>query len=431
MNKDNSNIISGKIEFIQNHKFNYIFFLSISILLFLQGAVSTYLTFTEGLGLWGINDLVCWAFDITNFVYWIGLAHSGALISAILLLLRQSWRSTFNRQAETMTLISIVIALTYPIIHTGRPWFAWYWLAPYPNDMALMPNFKSPLVWDYFAIPIYFFVSFVFWYIGMIPDFAMKSRQTQNHILFRSYSKLSLGWNGSNYQWNYYRQFYLLLAGIITPLVIAVHTIVSYDFSVTLVTGWHLTIFPPYFVAGAIFSGCAFVQVITLLKEYFGGKKLLVKRENIEKMNKIILTFSLIIAYVYLIEIFFAFYSGSEKEIQLINRRITGDLSLLYLLVLFTNFLIPQFLWIKKIRSNKLTTLVISTMILLGMWLERYMIVVGSLKESPISEVLGFYFPSLIEISLLLGSFGMFFMFYLIIIKILPINSNFDIDFKL
>ncbi len=434
MNKSNTNIIfkfTGKNEFTKNHRLNYIIFLSISIILFLQGAISTWLTFSIGLGIWGINDLVCWAFDITNFVFWIGLAHSGTLISAILLLLRQNWRSTYNKPAETMTLISIVIALTYPIIHTGRPWLAWYWLFPYPNEMALMPNFKSALIWDYFAIPIYFIVSLVFWYLGMIPDFARKSKELTVSKLSSVYSKLSLGWNGNSMQWNIFRQTYLLLAGIATPLVIAVHSIVSYDFSVTLVSGWHLTIFPPYFIAGAIFSGCAFVQVITLLKEYFGAKKYRISNENLEKMNKIILTFSLLMAYVYITEIFFAFYSGNKYELNLINRKFYGDLSLLFFLVVLSNFIIPQLLWFFKFRNSKLISLLISLIILFGMWLERYMIVVGSLKYDNLVGMIGFYFPTVYELSLLFGSIGLFFMVYLILIKVLPMYSDLEIEFSL
>lgn len=399
----------------------YYIALFISIFLSIIGIYSIINTLTDGLSIWNINNKVSWGISIATFVFWIGIGHAGTLISAILYLLNMSWRTSINRAAEAMTIFGLVVSALFPLIHTGRPWFALYWLFPYPNQMGIWPNFKSPLVWDLFAIGIYFLISILFSYIGMIPDFGILRTRLKSKSLSKIYTFFSLGWTGSSYQWFHYKKFYILLAGLATPLVIAVHSIVSFDFSVTLVPGWHSTIFPPYFVAGAIFSGCAIVVILSVLARNLLKLEDLITRMHINNLGKIMLATSLIIFLSYLLEFFYAFLNDNEIEKSLLIYRLTGDYSIFFWLMIFINVLLTQLLWFRKVRNNIKAMLLISIFIVIGMWLERFVIVVTSLSNDYFASSPTSYFPSTTEIGILLGGFGFFSLLYLIFIKIFPI----------
>jgi len=378
-----------------------------------------------GIGLWGVNVPVAWGMDILNFVWWIGIGHAGTLISAILLLLRQKWRTSINRFAEAMTLFAVAQAGMYPIMHLGRPWLA-YWLFPYPNTMGIWPQFRSPLMWDVFAVSTYATVSAMFWFVGLIPDFATL-RDRANSKPFRIiYGMLAMGWRGSARHWHRYETAYLLLAGLATPLVLSVHTIVSFDFAVGIIPGWHATIFPPYFVAGAIYAGFAMVLLLTIpLRKIYGLESFITMR-HMHNMAKVMLATGLIVGYGYVIEAFFGWYSGNRFERYMIWNRMHGPYAYYYWALILCNIITPQFLWIKKIRSNLLVLWLISIVVSIGMWLERFVIVITSLHRDFLPSSWGMYQPSMWDWTMFVGTIGFFFTLLFLFIRFLPMISIFE-----
>jgi Ni/Fe-hydrogenase subunit HybB-like protein len=384
----------------------------------------TNLVFT-GIGIWGNNVPVGWAFDIINFVWWIGIGHAGTLISAILLLLRQEWRTSINRFAEAMTLFAVACAGLFPLLHTGRPWLA-YWLFPYPNTMGIQPQFRSPLMWDVFAVSTYATVSALFWFIGLIPDFATLRDRAKSRAWAKLYGLLAMGWRGSARHWLRYEAAYLLLAGLATPLVLSVHTIVSFDFAVSQIPGWHATIFPPYFVAGAIYAGFAMVLTLTIPLRKFYGLEDFITMRHIHNMAKVMLATGLIVAYGYLMEAFFGWYSANEYESYMIWNRMTGPYALFYWSLILCNVIVPQFLWSKKIRSNLLILWIISIIVGIGMWLERFVIIVTSLHRDFLPSSWGMYSPTMWDWTMFIGTIGLFFSLLFLFIRFLPIISIFE-----
>jgi Ni/Fe-hydrogenase subunit HybB-like protein len=384
----------------------------------------TYLVFT-GIGIFGTNIPVGWAMPIINFVWWIGIGHAGTLISAILLLLRQEWRTSINRFAEAMTLFAVACAGMYPVFHLGRPWLA-YWLFPYPNTMNIWPQFRSPLMWDVFAVSTYATVSALFWFIGLIPDFATLRDRARSKVFQIIYGMLAMGWRGSARHWHRYEMAYLLLAGLATPLVLSVHTIVSFDFSIGIVPGWHSTIFPPYFVAGAIYAGFAMVLFLTIPLRKFYGLESFITMRHMHNMAKVMLATGLIVFYGYLIEIFSGWYSGNQYERFMILNRMTGPYKEYYWALIFCNGLTPQLLWIKKIRSNLLVLWLISIVVSIGMWLERFIIVVTSLHRDFLPSSWGMYQTSFWDWSMFIGTLGFFFSLLFLFIRFLPMISIFE-----
>ncbi|MDZ7288943.1 MAG: polysulfide reductase NrfD [candidate division KSB1 bacterium] len=379
----------------------------------------TYLIAT-GVGVWGLNNTVGWAFDITNFVFWIGIGHAGTLISAILFLFRQRWRTSVNRSAEAMTIFAVICAGLFPIIHTGRPWFA-YWLIPYPNTRGpLWVNFRSPLVWDMFAIACYFTISLVFWYVGLIPDLATLRDRTKSKIKKAIYSFFSLGWEGSTRTWHRYEKLYLLLAGLATPLVVSVHTIVSWDFATSIIPGWHTTILPPYFVAGAVFSGFAMVLTLMLITRKVMALEDYITLYHIEQMCKIIIATGGMVALAYMTELFVAYYSGNEYERFTFINRALGPYAWTYWTMVSCNVLVPQFFWFKKIRTNVTAVFILSIFINIGMWFERFVIVMTSLTRDYLPASWAGFTPTLLDIGTLMGSFGLFFTLFLLFARFLP-----------
>lgn len=375
--------------------------------------------FIYGIGIWGNNIPVGWAFDITNFVWWIGIGHAGTFISAILLLLRQKWRTSINRFAEAMTLIAVLCALIFPLIHLGRPWF-FYWLFPYPNGRNLWPQFRSPLLWDVFAVSTYALVSFLFWFIGLIPDLAVLRDRATSKKRKMIYGILAMGWRGSAKHWQSYDKTYFLLAGLATPLVVSVHTIVSLDFAVSLIPGWHSTIFPPYFVAGAIYSGFAMVLSLAIPLRYFYKLHDFITDRHLENSAKILLAMGLFVAYGYFMEAFVAWWSGDVFERALAFNRINGPYKVIYWTLISANVLLPQILWFKKIRQNPLILFSLAIIINIGMWLERFMIIVTSLHRDFLPSSWGMFYPTKWDFLTLLGSISLFFLLFLIFIRLLP-----------
>jgi molybdopterin-containing oxidoreductase family membrane subunit len=381
----------------------------------------TYL-FIAGIGIWGVNIPVAWGFAITNFVWWIGIGHAGTLISAILLLLRQKWRTSINRFAEAMTLFAVACAGLFPILHLGRPWL-FYWLVPYPNTMALWPQFRSPLVWDFFAVSTYGTVSLLFWYIGLIPDLATLRDRAQRRISRAIYGILAMGWRNSASHWQRYETAYLLLAGLATPLVVSVHTIVSFDFTVAIVPGWHSTIFPPYFVAGAIFSGFAMVLTLAIpLRKAYGLEDFITTR-HLNAMALMLLATGLIVGYSYLIETFMAWYGGNQFEEYVTLNRLFGPYWLVFWGVIFCNVIAIQPLWFQRVRTSAPAMFVIALIVNVGMWLERYMIVVTSLHRDFLPSSWGMYAPTIWDIATFVGSIGLFFALFFLFIRVLPMIS--------
>ena len=392
------------------------------VLLLLQAL--TKLIF-EGTGIWGLNIPVGWGFAIINFVWWIGIGHAGTLISAILLLVRQEWRTSINRFAEAMTLFAVACAGIFPLIHVGRPWLA-YWLLPYPNTMDLWPQFRSPLVWDVFAVTTYATVSLLFWYVGLIPDMATLRDRAQGQFARIAYGFLSMGWRGSATHWHNYETAYLLLAGLATPLVVSVHTVVSFDFAVGQLPGWHATIFPPYFVAGAIFAG--FAMVITLavpLRAVFGLKDFITTR-HLQNMGKILLATGLIVAYGYLVEIFMAWYSGNWFEQFMILNRIQGPYQNQWFALLLCNVLAPQLLWFRKVRTSPAWLFLVAMFVNVGMWLERFVIVVTSLHRDFLPSSWGMYSGTAWDWATFVGTIGLFLALLFLFIRFLPMISIFE-----
>src|SRR6266480_3585563 len=397
--------------------------ISFSLMMLLLYAVGVL--FLRGIGIWGVNVPIGWGFAIINFVWWIGIGHAGTLISAILLLLRQKWRTSINRFAEAMTLFAVAQAALYPVFHLGRPWLA-YWLFPYPNTMGVWPQFRSPLMWDVFAVSTYATVSAMFWFVGLIPDFATLRDRAQSKPLQIIYGWFAMGWRGSARHWHRYEMAYLLLAGLATPLVLSVHTIVSYDFAVGIIPGWHATIFPPYFVAGAIYAGFAMVLFLTIpLRKAYGLEGFITMR-HVHNMAKVMLATGLIVFYGYLMEAFFGWYSGNKYEQFMIWNRMHGPYAAYYWTLILCNGLTPQLLCVKKIRSNLLLLWLISIVVSIGMWLERFVIVVTSLHRDFLPSSWGMYQPTQWDWAMFIGTIGFFFALLFLFIRFLPMISIFE-----
>jgi molybdopterin-containing oxidoreductase family membrane subunit len=375
--------------------------------------------FFMGVGVWGNNSPVYWAWDITNFVWWIGIGHAGTLISAILFLFRQKWRTSINRFAEAMTIFAVICALIFPGIHVGRPWMAYY-LFPIPNEMSIWPNFKSPLMWDVFAVSTYFTVSLLFWYVGLIPDLATLRDRARTKTRRLVYGFFALGWRGANRHWQNYERAYLILAAISTPLVLSVHSVVSFDFATSVLPGWHTTIFPPYFVAGAVFSGFGMVMTLMLICRAVYGMKSLVTMKHLELMNKIMLVTGSLVGYAYGMEFFIAWYSGSEYELYTFINRATGPYWWAYWTMISCNVLTPQLFWFKRFRTSIPVMFVASILINIGMWFERFVIIVTSLHRDFIPSSWGMYRPTLVDICTYLGTLGLFFTAFLLFIRWIP-----------
>jgi Ni/Fe-hydrogenase subunit HybB-like protein len=381
--------------------------------------------FVNGVGVFGINIPVGWGFDIVNFVWWIGIGHAGTLISAILLLLRQQWRTSINRFAEAMTLFAVANAALFPIFHLGRPWL-FYYLMPYPNVMGLWPQFRSPLVWDVFAITTYGLVSLLFWYMGLVPDLATLRDKAKNLVVRRIYGLMALGWRNSVRHWHNYQSVYFLMAALATPLVISVHSIVSLDFSYGVVPGWHTTIFPPYFVAGAVFSGFAMVLTLLIPLRSFYNLKGLITERHLDNMAKVMLAVGLIVAYGYLMEIFNAFYSGDIYDQFNTIDRFGGYYLVAYWGLILANVIVPQLLWFKKIRRNPITLFVVAMVINVGMWLERYVIIVQSLSKDFLPSSWHTYTPTIWDILIFGGTICFFLFLIFMFIRLLPAISGFE-----
>jgi molybdopterin-containing oxidoreductase family membrane subunit len=377
-------------------------------------------TLAKGIGMWGNNIPVAWAFGIINFVWWIGIGHAGTLISAILLLFQQKWRTSINRFAEAMTLFAVMQAGLFPVLHTGRPWFA-YWLFPYPSTNSIWPQFKSPLMWDVFAVSTYFITSLLFWYLGLIPDLAALRDASAKRSTRFVYGIFALGWTGSARHWHHYKIAYLLLAGLATPLVLSVHTIVSWDFALSILPGWHTTIFPPYFVAGAVFSGFAMVMTLMVPARRFLKLKHVVTMRHLQAMCKVMLVTGLIVAYGYAMEHFIAWYSGDEYEAHVFfQTRWRGPYRGVYYLMMFCNVVVPQFFWFKKARQSIAWMFIASILINVGMWCERFVIVVTSLHQDFIPSNWAMYYPTWVDFSLLFGTICFFGTLFLLFLKFVP-----------
>ncbi len=395
--------------------------MAISLIVLGWGSYTLYRTWFFGIGEWGLNKTVGWAWDITNFVWWVGIGHAGTLISAILLLFRQKWRTSINRAAEAMTIFAVLCAGTFILMHMGRPWLA-YWALPLPNTYgSLWVNFNSPLVWDVFAISTYLTVSLVFWYIGLIPDLATIRERAKNPIARFIYGLLSFGWTGSAKTWARYEMVALVLAGLSTPLVLSVHTIVSFDFATSVIPGWHTTIFPPYFVAGAIFSGFAMVLTLMLITRYVFKLEAYITIGHIESMNKIILLTGSIVGIAYLTEFFIAWYSGVEYEQYAFINRATGPYWWAYWSMMTCNVISPQFFWFRSMRRNIYVTFALSIVVNIGMWFERFVIIVTSLHRDYIPSSWAMFYPTYVDVGDYLFTFGFFFTAFLLFAKFLPV----------
>jgi Ni/Fe-hydrogenase subunit HybB-like protein len=396
--------------------------ISISSTALLIGAISLFFTIYYGIGMWGNNQPVGWAFGIINFVFWIGIGHAGTLISAILFLFRQKWRTGIARFAEAMTIFAVMTAGIFPIIHTGRPWLGGY-LIPLPNQNGVWVNFMSPLLWDVFAVSTYFTISFLFWGIGLIPDLAILRDKTTSKIKKNIYKVLSLGWTNSNRNWSNYERAYLILAGISTPLVLSVHTIVSFDFAVSVIPGWHTTIFPPYFVAGAIFSGFGMVSTVLIIVRKVFNMQHIITIGHLEKMNKILLATGMMVGFAYSMEFFIAWYSGNTFESFAFVNRAFGPYAWAYWIMFSCNVFVPQLFWFRKIRRSIPITFVMVILVNVGMWFERFVIIVTSLHRDFLPSSWAMFTPTLTDMGLLVGSFGFFFTLLFLFLKTLPLVS--------
>ena len=376
---------------------------------------------STGVGVWGLNSPIAWGWAIVNFVFWIGIGHAGTLISAVLFLLRQKWRTSINRAAEAMTIFAVMCAGIFPMMHVGRIWFAW-WLFPLPNaNGPIWPQFRSPLLWDVFAVSTYFTVSALFWYMGLIPDLATIRDRCKGFFGKFFYGLFSLGWTGSNRHWSNYEKAYLLLAGLSTPLVLSVHSIVSFDFAVSQVPGWHTTIFPPYFVAGAIFSGFGMVLTLMIpLRSLFKLEDLLTIR-HIELMCKVTLATGSIVGYAYGMEFFIAWYGGNPYEAYAFQNRAFGPYWWAYWIMISCNVISPQFFWFKKLRTNVVVVWILSIFVNIGMWFERFVIVVTSLHRDYIPANWAYYSPTKVDVLTFVGTFGLFMVLFLLFIRFLPL----------
>ena len=400
------------------------FFVSGFVALF--SVVGTIYLIATGVGVWGLNNPVNWGWAIVNFVFWIGIGHAGTLISAILCLLKQNWRTSINRAAEAMTIFAVVCAGIFPLIHVGRVWFAW-WLFPLPNANAIWPQFKSPLLWDVFAVSTYGTVSLLFWYVGMIPDLATLRDRAKTRVKQVLYGFFAMGWRGSNRHWNNYEMAYLLLAGLATPLVLSVHTIVSFDFAVSLIPGWHTTIFPPYFVAGAIFSGFGMVLTLMLPLRAIYGLHDLITQYHIDCMCKITLATGSMVGYAYAIEFFIAWYGANDFESFAFINRAFGPYAWAYWIMITCNVISPQLFWFRKVRENAALVFIISIFVNIGMWFERFVIVVTSLSRDFLPSSWGYYSPTLTDIMTYVGTFGIFTFLFLLFLRFLPLMAMAEI----
>ena len=400
------------------------FYIALAIALSMTGllVIGLALTFHYGIGMWGNNNPVGWGFEIVNFVFWVGIGHAGTLISAILFLFRQKWRTGIARFAEGMTIFAVMTAGLFPLIHVGRPWLAGY-LFPYPNQHSVWVNFTSPLLWDVFAVSTYLTVSLIFWYVGLIPDLALLRERTSNKIKKVIYSTFSLGWRFSNRHWQHYEMVYLILAGFATPLVLSVHTIVSFDFAVSVLPGWHATIFPPYFVAGAVFSGFAMVQNVLIIVRKIFNYEHIITVDTLEKMNKVMLLTGSMVGYAYAMEFFISWYSGAGIEKFTFLNRAIGPYAWAYWIMVTCNVVSPQLFWFKKIRRTIPVMFVIAIFVNIGMWFERFVIIVTSLSRDFLPSSWAYFKPTLVDGMILIGSFGFFFTWLLLFTKALPVVS--------
>tara|TARA_A100001011_G_C14285245_1_gene833346 strand:- start:956 stop:2347 length:1392 start_codon:yes stop_codon:yes gene_type:complete len=394
------------------------FLFSLSLLGLLQVSI-LYLIY-EGTGIWGLNNPVGWGWAIVNFVFWVGIGHAGTLISAVLFLFRQKWRTAINRFAEAMTIFAVICALIFPGIHIGRVWVAYY-MFPIPNSMLMWPNFRSPLLWDVFAVGTYFTVSLLFWYVGLIPDFATLRDRAKGKVKKVVFGILSLGWRSSNRHWQNYEQAYLMLAGLSTPLVLSVHSIVSTDFAISLLPGWHTTIFPPYFVAGAIFSGFAMVITLAIPVRYIYGLESIITMGHLDKMAKIMLVTGSMVGYAYAMEFFIAWYSNNTYESFAFVSRAFGPYAWAYWIMISCNVIVPQLFWSKKLRGSLPVLFIASIFANIGMWFERFVITVTSLSRDYLPANWDYYSPTIWDATLFLGSFGLFFTLFLLFLRFLPI----------
>jgi Ni/Fe-hydrogenase subunit HybB-like protein len=402
------------------NKYWYIVF-SLSVMVALWGVGCILYTIGRGIGTWGLNTTVDWAWDITNFVWWVGIGHAGTLISAVLLLFRQKWRMAINRSAEAMTIFAVIMAALFPGIHMGRIWMA-YWVFPIPNQFgSLWVNFNSPLLWDVFAISTYFSVSLVFWYIGLIPDFATIRDRAVKPVSKMAYSVLSFGWTGNAKAWIRFEEVSLVLAGLATPLVFSVHSIVSMDFATSVIPGWHTTIFPPYFVAGAIFSGFAMVQTLLLIARKVLSLEAYITVKHSELMNIIIVVTGSMVGVAYLSELFISWYSGVEYEGYAFMNRATGPYWWAYWSMMSCNVIIPQLFWFKKIRRSLVASFILSIFVNIGMWFERFVIIVTSLHRDFIPSSWSMFHPTFVDIGIFLGTIGIFFTLFLLFSRFFPV----------
>ena len=404
-------------------------FLVVAIVLGLVGVLQIAIAWLlyNGVGVWGINNPVGWGFAIINFVWWIGIGHAGTLISAILLLFRQRWRTSINRSAEAMTIFAVLCAGMFPILHTGRPWLAVYWLFPYPNSMDIWPQFRSPLIWDVFAVGTYLTVSLLFWGLGMIPDLATFRDRAKHLVTKRIFGMLAMGWRGSAIHWERYEMASLMLAGLSTPLVLSVHSVVSFDFAISIIPGWHTTIFPPYFVAGAIYAGFAMVLTLMIpLRALYGLQDFITER-HLDNMGKVMLVAGLIVAYGYFMEQFMAWYSASLYEGFMMQNRMFGPYGVVYWALILCNILVPQMLWSRRVRLSTLWLFVVSMFINVGMWLERFIIVVGSLHRDYLPSSWDMYYPTIWDWALYLGTIGFFLLAFFLFVRGLPLIAIHEI----
>ncbi len=393
-----------------------------SFILLMVFFVAVAYLLAKGVGIWGIMIPVAWAFAITNFVWWIGIGHAGTLISAILLLLHQKWRTSINRFAEAMTIFAVMCAGMFPLLHMGRPWL-FYYLLPYPNPMWLWPQFRSPLVWDVFAVSTYFTVSLLFWFVGLIPDLATLRDKAKRRVSQIVYGVLAMGWRGSAVHWSRYETASLLLAGLATPLVVSVHTVVSWDFAIAIVPGWHSTIFPPYFVAGAIYSGFALVLTLAIPIRKFYRLEDLVTLRHLDIMGQVMLATGIVVAYGYMMETFMAFYSGNSFDRYMIMNRMVGPYEYVYWTLIACNIAIPQTLWSRKIRRNPLKLFIVSLVINVGMWLERFVIIVVSLSREYMPSKWDIYNPTRWDWMTFIGTIGLFLTLFYLFLRFLPMIS--------
>ncbi|MFT5472676.1 MAG: Ni/Fe-hydrogenase subunit HybB-like protein [Kiritimatiellia bacterium] len=399
--------------------------LGVGFLLLMMFLFSAMVLLVRGVGVWGLNVPVAWGFAIINFVWWIGIGHAGTLISAVLLLLNQPWRTSINRFAEAMTLFAVACAAMFPLLHLGRIW-VFYWLMPYPNTMGLWPQFRSPLVWDVFAVTTYALTSLLFWYVGLIPDLATLRDRTKHRGVRTIYGMLALGWRGSARHWQRYERAYLLLAALATPLVLSVHTIVSFDFSVSILPGWHATIFPPYFVAGAVFAGFAMVLTLAIPLRKLYKMEDMITEKHLENCAKVMLATGLIVVYGYAMEAFTAWYSAADYERFMMKNRVTGPYGYIYAMLLLCNFISVQFLWLKKVRTTPIMLFIVAMFVNVGMWLERFVIVITSLHRDFLTSSWDMYAGTRWDWSLFIGTMGLFLTLLFLFLRVLPMISIFE-----